>query len=89
MLVDCCDSSFLIDGRCGVLTVEIEHVDAATLEELEKQGVDCEPKASTISIIQANFSSLCQPSVHLFILLLSITTKCIYILEMLHLPRQR
>jgi phosphoribosylaminoimidazole carboxylase len=36
--------------------VEIEHVDAATLEKLEKQGVDCEPKASTITIIQANFS---------------------------------
>ncbi|KAK2982070.1 hypothetical protein RJ640_003195 [Escallonia rubra] len=38
--------------RCGVLTVEIEHVDAATLEKLEKQGVDCQPKASTIRIIQ-------------------------------------
>lgn len=40
--------------RCGVLTVEIEHVDAATLEKLEKQGVDCEPKASTITIIQVS-----------------------------------
>ncbi|KAF8663274.1 hypothetical protein HU200_055884 [Digitaria exilis] len=40
---------------CGVLTVEIEHVDAATLEKLEKQGVDCEPKASTISIIQDKY----------------------------------
>lgn len=38
--------------RCGVLTVEIEHVDAATLEKLEKHGVDCQPKASTIRIIQ-------------------------------------
>lgn len=38
--------------RCGVLTVEIEHVDAATLEKLEQQGVDCQPKASTIRIIQ-------------------------------------
>ncbi|KAK3017032.1 hypothetical protein RJ639_006770 [Escallonia herrerae] len=38
--------------RCGVLTVEIEHVDATTLEKLEKQGVDCQPKASTIRIIQ-------------------------------------
>nr|CAB3475868.1 unnamed protein product [Digitaria exilis] len=47
---------------CGVLTVEIEHVDAATLEKLEKQGVDCEPKASTISIIQAIFSCLSQQS---------------------------
>ncbi|KAJ8443457.1 hypothetical protein Cgig2_026244 [Carnegiea gigantea] len=38
--------------RCGVLTVEIEHVDAATLDKLERQGVDCQPKASTIRIIQ-------------------------------------
>ncbi|EXB93209.1 Phosphoribosylaminoimidazole carboxylase [Morus notabilis] len=37
---------------CGVLTVETEHVDVATLEKLEQQGVDCEPKASTIRIIQ-------------------------------------
>ncbi|XP_062195557.1 phosphoribosylaminoimidazole carboxylase, chloroplastic-like isoform X2 [Phragmites australis] len=41
--------------RCSVLTVEIEHVDAATLEKLEKQGVDCEPKASTIMIIQDKY----------------------------------
>ncbi|WVZ72698.1 hypothetical protein U9M48_021117 [Paspalum notatum var. saurae] len=41
--------------RCDVLTVEIEHVDAATLEKLEAQGVDCEPKASTISIIQDKY----------------------------------
>jgi phosphoribosylaminoimidazole carboxylase len=32
--------------------VEIEHVDAATMEKLEQQGVDCQPKASTIRIIQ-------------------------------------
>ncbi|KAM7255177.1 hypothetical protein ACFE04_013923 [Oxalis oulophora] len=38
--------------RCGVLTVEIEHVDVTTLEKLEQQGVDCQPKASTIRIIQ-------------------------------------
>ncbi|XP_042505158.1 phosphoribosylaminoimidazole carboxylase, chloroplastic-like [Macadamia integrifolia] len=41
--------------RCGVLTVEIEHVDAITLEKLEKQGVDCQPKASTIRIIQDKY----------------------------------
>ncbi|CAL4965865.1 unnamed protein product [Urochloa decumbens] len=41
--------------RCGVLTVEIEHVDAATLAKLEEQGVDCEPKASTIMIIQDKY----------------------------------
>ena len=38
--------------RCAVLTVEIEHVDVATMEKLEQQGVDCQPKASTIRIIQ-------------------------------------
>ena len=48
-------SMFLVD-RCGVLTVEIEHVDVATLEMLEKQGVDCQPKASTIRIIQVCLS---------------------------------
>ncbi|CAL0316611.1 unnamed protein product [Lupinus luteus] len=41
--------------RCGVLTVEIEHVNVATLEKLEKQGVDCQPKASTIRIIQDKY----------------------------------
>ncbi|KAG6700586.1 phosphoribosylaminoimidazole carboxylase, chloroplastic-like isoform X1 [Carya illinoinensis] len=41
--------------RCGVLTVEIEHVDVATLEMLEQQGVDCQPKASTIRIIQDKY----------------------------------
>ncbi|PON60709.1 Glutathione synthetase, prokaryotic, partial [Trema orientale] len=41
--------------RCGVLTVEIEHVDAATLERLEQQGFDCHPKASTIRIIQDKY----------------------------------
>lgn len=46
---------FLVD-RCGVLTVEIEHVDVATLEMLEQQGVDCQPKASTIRIIQVRLS---------------------------------
>ncbi|XP_057470698.1 phosphoribosylaminoimidazole carboxylase, chloroplastic-like isoform X1 [Actinidia eriantha] len=41
--------------RCGVLTVEIEHVDAETLERLERQGIDCQPKASTIRIIQDKY----------------------------------
>ncbi|KAK1402675.1 phosphoribosylaminoimidazole carboxylase [Heracleum sosnowskyi] len=41
--------------RCGVLTVEIEHVDATTLEKLEQQGVNCQPKASTIRIIQDKY----------------------------------
>uniref|UniRef100_A0A2N9GRR1 phosphoribosylaminoimidazole carboxylase n=1 Tax=Fagus sylvatica TaxID=28930 RepID=A0A2N9GRR1_FAGSY len=38
--------------RCDVLTVEIEHVDVETMEMLEQLGVDCQPKASTIRIIQ-------------------------------------
>ncbi|KAF7852148.1 hypothetical protein BT93_L0538 [Corymbia citriodora subsp. variegata] len=41
--------------RCGILTVEIEHVDAASLEKLEQHGVDCQPKASTIRIIQDKY----------------------------------
>lgn len=41
--------------RCDILTVEIEHVDTVTLEKLEKQGIDCEPKASTIKIIQDKY----------------------------------
>ncbi|GFS30237.1 phosphoribosylaminoimidazole carboxylase, putative [Actinidia rufa] len=45
----------LIGTRCGVLTVEIEHVDAETLERLERQGIDCQPKASTIRIIQDKY----------------------------------
>ncbi|EPS74390.1 hypothetical protein M569_00365 [Genlisea aurea] len=48
--------------RCGVLTVEIEHVDAETLERLEQQGVDCQPKASTIRIIQDKYKQ----KVHFF-----------------------
>ena len=49
---------FIVLVRCGVLTVEIEHVDVETLEKLEKHGVDCQPKASTIRIIQVFFQIL-------------------------------
>lgn len=48
-------NEFRFQFRCDVLTIEIEHVDAATIEKLEQQGVDCEPKASTIRIIQVFF----------------------------------
>ncbi|MCO5588739.1 hypothetical protein L7F22_042698 [Adiantum nelumboides] len=41
--------------ECGVLTVEIEHVDVETLEKLEAEGVDIEPKPSTIRIIQDKY----------------------------------
>ncbi|XP_057471162.1 receptor-like protein EIX1 [Actinidia eriantha] len=44
----------LIGTRCRVLTVEIELVDVETLEKLERQGIDFQPKASTIRIIQMN-----------------------------------
>ncbi|XP_020882975.1 phosphoribosylaminoimidazole carboxylase, chloroplastic [Arabidopsis lyrata subsp. lyrata] len=57
-MVDSFDDSATVEEfakRCGVLTVEIEHVDVETLEKLEKQGVDCQPKASTIRIIQDKY----------------------------------
>ncbi|KAL1209939.1 Phosphoribosylaminoimidazole carboxylase, chloroplastic [Cardamine amara subsp. amara] len=57
-MVDSFDDSSTVEEfakRCGVLTVEIEHVDVETLEKLEKQGVDCQPKASTIRIIQDKY----------------------------------
>lgn len=41
--------------ECGALTVEIEHVNVETLEELEAEGVDIEPKPSTIRIIQDKY----------------------------------
>ncbi|XP_021751121.1 phosphoribosylaminoimidazole carboxylase, chloroplastic-like isoform X2 [Chenopodium quinoa] len=44
-----------LEFQCGVLTMEIEHVDVATLDKLEQQGVDCQPKASTIRIIQDKY----------------------------------
>ncbi|XP_072999195.1 phosphoribosylaminoimidazole carboxylase, chloroplastic isoform X2 [Typha latifolia] len=50
--------------RCGVLTVEIEHVDAITLEKLEQEGVDCQPKASAIRIIQDKYQQKVHFSQH-------------------------
>lgn len=35
-----------------MLTVEIEHVDVDTLDALASEGVDVEPRPSTIRIIQ-------------------------------------
>ncbi|CAL9777186.1 unnamed protein product, partial [Musa acuminata subsp. burmannicoides] len=35
--------------------VEIEHVDAVTLEKLELLGIDCQSKASTVRIIQDKY----------------------------------
>ena len=34
--------------------MEIEHVDVETLDVLEKQGMDCQPNASTIRLIQVS-----------------------------------
>ncbi|KAL5195977.1 Phosphoribosylaminoimidazole carboxylase, chloroplastic [Glycine soja] len=50
--------------RCGVLTIEIEHVNVDTLEKLEKQGVDCQPKASTVRIIQDKYQQKVHFSQH-------------------------
>src|ERR1700710_1864371 len=41
--------------KCDVLTIEIEHVDADILAELEAEGVVIEPKPETIKIIQDKF----------------------------------
>ncbi|GMY20656.1 phosphoribosylaminoimidazole carboxylase, chloroplastic-like isoform X1, partial [Fagus crenata] len=47
--------SFDDSATMYVLTVEIEHVDVETMEMLEQLGVDCQPKASTIRIIQDKY----------------------------------
>lgn len=52
----CCYFILWVHYRCGLLTVEIEHVDAVTLELLEQQGIDCQPKASAIRIIQVRLA---------------------------------
>jgi phosphoribosylaminoimidazole carboxylase len=42
-------------SRCGILTVEIEHVNVETLEALASEGADIEPKPFTIRTIQDKF----------------------------------
>ena len=37
---------------CDVITVEIEHVDTAVLQDVEAQGIPVRPSPSTIAIIQ-------------------------------------
>ena len=39
-------------GLCDVLTVEIEHVDCAALEDLEARGVEVQPPSAAIRLIQ-------------------------------------
>lgn len=41
--------------------MEIEHVDVETLEALAAEGVDVEPKPSTIRIIQVQPAFICSP----------------------------
>ncbi|KAE9463222.1 hypothetical protein C3L33_04871, partial [Rhododendron williamsianum] len=46
------DDSVQLKSLQKVLTFEIEHVNVETLEKLEQRGLDVQPKASTIRIIQ-------------------------------------
>ena len=41
--------------ECDVVTVEIEHVGVETLEQLEKEGVNVQPSARVIGIIQDKY----------------------------------
>ncbi|CAM8955413.1 unnamed protein product [Rhodiola kirilowii] len=61
-----CDSAAVSEfaKRSGVVTFEIEHVDVTTLEKLEKHGVDCQPKASTLRIIQDKYQQKVHFSQH-------------------------
>ena len=43
-------------AQVDVITVEIEHVDASSLAELEAQGVAVHPSASTLALIQDKFA---------------------------------
>ncbi|KAG6517250.1 hypothetical protein ZIOFF_020630 [Zingiber officinale] len=54
-LDSCPASSIAYEHIVWGVDVEIEHVDAVTLEKLELQGIDCQPKASTIRIIQDKY----------------------------------
>ena len=38
--------------HCAVVTIEIEHVNAKALEELEKAGTTVQPSPATIALIQ-------------------------------------
>lgn len=48
--------------RCDVVTMEIEHVNVDALFELEAQGIEVEPKASTIAVIQVRPPALRHPA---------------------------
>lgn len=42
-------------GRCDVLTVEIEHIDTKTLEELAEEGKEVQPEPRTLKLIQDKY----------------------------------
>jgi phosphoribosylaminoimidazole carboxylase len=43
------------NGRCDVLTVEIEHVGVEVLQDLELQGINVQPSSRVLSIIRDKF----------------------------------
>ena len=49
------DDVLAFASDCDVVTVEIEHIDVAALEELEAMGVDVQPTSRTLAIIQDKF----------------------------------
>ena len=56
-----------ISWEVDVLTVEIEHIDATVLAELEAEGVPVHPSAGTLTTIQATpLLSFQMPSTDVF-----------------------
>ena len=57
LLTSLCFVTILLSAVADVLTVEIEHVDTTTLEEIEKEGViEVEPSPATVRLIQVSCS---------------------------------
>lgn len=63
------------------MTIEIEHVDAITLEKLEQQGIDCQPKASTIRIIQVTSFIHIYVPIYTNSLFVSFSSSCFFFVE--------
>lgn len=53
---------------CDVVTVEIEHVGVETLEQLEKEGVNVQPSARVLGIIQDKYIQKVRDKTILFII---------------------
>lgn len=49
---------------CDCLTVEIEHIDTKTLEELSSEGQEVQPKPSTLKLIQDKYTQKVHLSKH-------------------------